>query len=269
MSHPLPVPVKHELSSLRGFASLLGRWLARLCFLFFVLAVLGPFLVVNVFEVLGVALFGWAAFLRRVLPMVSLNADLIGMAVVCILLLAGGGHCFMRWVTVQVAKARNVEAETRLWPWKWTWCGCASLGLTFVTGSSLVGIVHQAGWIMANREPWFDDRGRAAYHEWHALERGCERVFLEPAGGVGVVRERLSRSDERYPWNWQVIRQKYHVLSVLGDDGTVSSIFFFSRDAKFRAGFGAKRVGIDESEHVLVEKIDEWLRRNHSRLLAL
>jgi hypothetical protein len=60
----------------------LFRVFVWLCVFLLAVAILGPFIVSFVFEILTALASGWWKFLVRVLPRVSLSWDLVGMAAV-------------------------------------------------------------------------------------------------------------------------------------------------------------------------------------------
>jgi hypothetical protein len=150
---PLDVP---EESSL-GFGKIL---LVLLLFLFaiFILAALGP----NAW-ILDVLLFGWLKFLSRTVPRISWNWDLVGMAGLCLGVSLVLTHGFLRWLATQIANSRG---KVWAWPWRWTWCGTLSMGVLFLVGMAVGGIVHQTGWIAASPEPLYETKGRLS----HAFE---------------------------------------------------------------------------------------------------
>jgi hypothetical protein len=240
--------------------------------LVFILLLLGGINLLPLLEIASAVLFGWVSFLTRVLPLVSLNADLTVMALVCILLVGVGTHWFLQWIAQQAALTSCPTSNSFHWPWKWTWCGLAAIGLTFFVGSAVVGMVHQVGWVIGSGEPWFEAKGRAAltaHIEMRSLESACSVVLAEPDTDVRTVRERLSWPEKKYLSNSKSIRQSHHLLALLTDDGRVTSLVFFPRAAKQRERFGAFITTKDGAEPLPAAAIDEWLRRHQARLVAL
>ena len=76
-------------------------------------------------------IFGWINFLKRTVPEISWNWDLIGMALFCSVLIVVLGHRFTSWVTSTITSKRELGWR---WPWKWTCCGLAMVGLSFLVG---------------------------------------------------------------------------------------------------------------------------------------
>ena len=125
-----PAP-RRKLSVLRFVVRLVIGLILLLVAFFFLLLLVGSS---GPFTLIITLAFGWLEFLSRTLPKISLNADLIGMAVVCISLILLLAHRFMVWISASVAESRKVSW---IWPWKWTWCGLGAVLLLF-----LVGIGH-------------------------------------------------------------------------------------------------------------------------------
>ena len=89
-------------------------------------------------------LFGWIFYLGHVLPSVSWSAEGFGFAAVSLI----------GFVLVLNSLARWYRGETHEsaphWQWRWTLAIVAMIILTFVAGVAMVGIVHQAGWLLTD-----------------------------------------------------------------------------------------------------------------------
>lgn len=109
---------------------------------------------------------GWAAFIWRVVPQLTLRLDLFFSTVVYATVLVIGVHLFLRWLFREIARSTNEIETPRTWRWRWTLSGFVLIILMFAAGISAIGIVHQTTWLI--RSPF--------------------RIFME--GGVG---ERANR----------------------------------------------------------------------------
>jgi hypothetical protein len=78
---------------------------------------------------------GWAFFLVRVVPKVSLDPLGTAIAAACMIGLAVGGHRFLRWLNAG-------------WRVRWTGMLLALVVTMFVAGIAAVGIAHQTGWLL-------------------------------------------------------------------------------------------------------------------------
>jgi hypothetical protein len=106
-------------------------------------------------------LIGWIGFLKRILPQISANWDLIGMALVCLAGFFAGSHWFLKWMWTALAERRREledigskpTATTTPWKPRWTLAINGLVWMSFLIGMSSIGIVHQAGWMAASEEP--------------------------------------------------------------------------------------------------------------------
>ena len=89
---------------------------------------------------------GWAFFLARVVPGVTLDWGGVVIAGVCLVLLAALAHSFFGWLHGQVNGSR--------WKARWTASLVAGVVLMFAAGISAAGMAHQAGWLLTSKEPW-------------------------------------------------------------------------------------------------------------------
>jgi hypothetical protein len=168
----------------------------------FVLFVLLALLLVMLVGAIGIEIpvvlvFGWIQFLSRVLPKISWNWDLVGMAVVCIAALLGLGHVFIKWLAREIAGARGKPPWS--WPWRWTWCGAAGLGVLFLVGMAVGGICHQAAWIAGSPEPLYGGKGRiGSVSEIKRFREALRNALDDSKGDLQRVRDELRRSQNQY-----------------------------------------------------------------------
>ncbi len=100
-------------------------------------------------EAAGAILFGWTLFLGRVIPQITTDTPSLVLGVVAVGLFAAGVHWLGRaWCRKNLSNAS---------PRHWSLCstGTVVLGVVvlFAAGISIVGIVHQTGWLLADRQP--------------------------------------------------------------------------------------------------------------------
>ncbi|WP_169977224.1 DUF1559 domain-containing protein [Tautonia rosea] len=94
---------------------------------------------------------GWAFFLGRVLPEVTIAWDGVVTAVVCIVVFVVGAHAFLRWIAQQRIAERSEHA--RPWPFRWTAAMTGVILVMFLAGIAATGVVHQVGWLLTSGEP--------------------------------------------------------------------------------------------------------------------
>lgn len=97
---------------------------------------------------------GWAFFLARVVPRITLNVNGLITAVVCLLLLSVGLHFFLQSMFKRIPDVDSADVSSeRRWHWRWSFAILAVIVLLFVAGISVVGITHQTTWIVTSKEP--------------------------------------------------------------------------------------------------------------------
>src|SRR5262249_17442122 len=114
-----------------------------------VLAALGVILVgvFGSFEAGAALAFGWAAYLIRVVPRITVDWPSVGVGLAAIVLFTGGFHFVGRsW-----RKAGAPEAPK--WRLRWSLTAVAVVFLLFVAGICMIGMTHQLGWLVTAREP--------------------------------------------------------------------------------------------------------------------
>jgi len=115
-------------------------------------------------EIPLVLVFGWIYFLFKTLPNVEPDWSAIGLALITLTFLIAGIHrTGRRW-----ANSRAMTNERRFdeisgnglpvvaWKQRWTASLVIALLLIFTAGISVVGIVHQAVWMMTSQERMID-----------------------------------------------------------------------------------------------------------------
>jgi len=111
-------------------------------------------------------LLGWIRFGYLALSAAQPNWTLVAEAGVCTAIVAVGGHWFLAWLY-----CASAGGEPRVWRIRWTGAGLAMIGLLFVTGISIIGITHQAVWLLLSKQPMFRN-------SWDGLMIGSEAMML-------------------------------------------------------------------------------------------
>lgn len=105
-------------------------------------------------DVFGNLLVGWAFFLRRTLPAVSIGAEGIATGLICLVGFVVGLHLFLRWFVAAMPKAASSDEHSGpRWRWRWTAQVVGLVVLLFASGVAATGIAHQAGWLLTSPEP--------------------------------------------------------------------------------------------------------------------
>lgn len=98
------------------------------------------------FQLAGLLLFGWARFLFRVLPQITLNWEIAFDAVVALSLALFGLHRILCWWS-----KHGGAGSASPWRFVWTLKISAMVLLLFATSIAAVGIVHQIAWLCRER----------------------------------------------------------------------------------------------------------------------
>ncbi|RLT21709.1 MAG: DUF1559 domain-containing protein [Planctomycetota bacterium] len=115
-------------------------------------------------EIPLILLFGWIYFLLKTLPSVQPDWSAIGLALITLAFLITGIHrAGRRWAN-DPAKTAGVgfdsvgasEPSPVAWKLRWTASLVIALLLIFTAGISVVGVVHQAVWMMTSQERMID-----------------------------------------------------------------------------------------------------------------
>jgi hypothetical protein len=113
-------------------------------------------------EASSAILFGWYSFLQRVLPRMTVFWPSIIVGAIALVLLAAGVHwlgaSYVRYVT-----DRKEGASPRRWRFRWTFAIVSMVLVSFAAGISIIGAVHQIGWLSSTDEPLLGE----TVHSWH------------------------------------------------------------------------------------------------------
>jgi hypothetical protein len=93
------------------------------------------------FDFAGLLLFGWIAFLRRVLPQMTFNPEIALDAAVALALALFGLH------RILCAWTRRDGEESAKWRFGWTLKITVMMLLLFAASIAAVGMAHQIGWL--------------------------------------------------------------------------------------------------------------------------
>ncbi|HEX6986597.1 MAG TPA: DUF1559 domain-containing protein [Planctomycetaceae bacterium] len=96
-------------------------------------------------------LFGWAGFLRRVVPQMTADRGSIAVAAVALLLFTVGIHVMARRGYRRFASGRDDLPPK--WRLKWTLSLVALTFVLFAAGVAITGLTHQVAWLASSDEP--------------------------------------------------------------------------------------------------------------------
>ncbi len=98
-------------------------------------------------------LVGWYAFLKTILPHVSVNPVMLGEGIAIIFVLGIGGHYFLVWLYENFGTSGEGQALKQRWLLKWSFSGLTIFLLMFVTSIAVTGFIHQTVWLFTSSGP--------------------------------------------------------------------------------------------------------------------
>jgi len=129
---------------------------------------------------------GWAMFLFRVLPEVSVRPAAVLEAVLVLAALGGGLHLFMRWLWPQLRTQE--QGGSQPWPARWSVSILSLLVLLFLATMATVGIGHQVGWLASSREPLLERSLLFGFEEHREASELCDEALRLSKGGAADER---------------------------------------------------------------------------------
>jgi hypothetical protein len=242
-------------------------WLAGIILGLFFLMVFTNLVFGPVFYQMAVVLpFGWVGFCQRVLTEMTVNWDLLGMALLC---LAVGGvvlHQFLRWLAGYVGKARG---STFVWPVRWTGCGLILMGFFFVIGTTVSGVKQQVEWIRQSDAPRTVLRSPSLASAMKLLAMDMSFEIEEGAANYKVLQNKFRSYDGAsiYPAYRPAIKH-LHGLAIY-EEGKCVGFILFPRDGALLAKHGGQYVTTNSMEWVTPEKLKDVLVKHRANLRSL
>jgi hypothetical protein len=101
---------------------------------------------------------GWAPFLGRVIPDMTVDWAGVATALLALTGLALGLHLFLRWLSGNLPQPQvDSNVPRRPWQRRWTASILGVVVLMFIAGIAAVGMTHQTTWLVTSPEPLIDD----------------------------------------------------------------------------------------------------------------
>jgi hypothetical protein len=218
----------------------LGSYVALSCFGSFFMAMwLG--------EVPILLATGWAFFIVRVVPKVSVQPLAVLEAVVVLAALSVGLHHFMRWLW---ARMHAQEQGARVWPVRWSVSIVSLLVLLFLATMATVGVGHQVGWLASGRGPLLESSWGSRLHPMTVGEDLCRKALELSKGGVADENIVSALLANEYT---QALVDRATVLPMRKPEGKVVFLVM-PRDPDALEAYGATRCGGEMKDYE-----QEWL----------
>lgn len=167
------------------------------------------------FEVPRAIVFGWFLFLLRTLPRMTVDWPSVFVGFLALVLFTAGVHWAGR------ALRRNAIDAPR-WKFRWSLATVAVAFLLFASGISLVGIVHQAGWLFTSPEPYYVRavRWRGGADSTNNLRQiGLAMLNYHDTYGSKGPPGGTFTSDGRMLHSWETHLLPFFYYAVSGDKG--------------------------------------------------
>jgi len=125
-------------------------------------------------------LVGWAQFLLRVVPQLSVDWRTILAALAAFILATLVVHWFAR----AALRARGSE---RRWKFTWSLTSIAIVVVAFAAGICIIGVTHQTGWLLTSSQPAIVENEKVPYQMNHSSrdQIRCLYVGLSTANDIG------------------------------------------------------------------------------------
>ena len=108
-------------------------------------------------EAVAALLFGWLSFFARVIPQVRVYWPSVILGTTAFVTFTIGLNWFLRQFTPPSVAASNAQPASQGWRFRWTAAIVAMVVVAFAAGISLVGVVHQVGWLANSQAPMIEE----------------------------------------------------------------------------------------------------------------
>ena len=157
-----------------------GRILLTLILVILFMGVIAP----SVLEAPLLFLFGWIGFLMRVVPEITLDWDMLGLAAICFTVILFLSHALIR----ASIRTRNQNISTRNASWKLQSTLALNLlvWLSFFIATAVAGLFQEIRWIVQNDEPFMLGRTYSVWERIAAKELALSIMLGVDADGKSV-----------------------------------------------------------------------------------
>lgn len=108
-------------------------------------------------EAVAALLFGWLSFFARVIPQVRVYWPSVILGLTAFVMFTVGLHWFLTQLLSLSTATSNSELAPHRWRFRWTAAAVSMVIVAFAAGISLVGVVHQVGWLANSQSPLLEE----------------------------------------------------------------------------------------------------------------
>jgi hypothetical protein len=102
-------------------------------------------------EAVAALLLGWISFFARVIPQVRVYWPSVILGTSTLVVFTIGLHWLLRQFTSLSTAASDAQPARQRWRFRWTVAAVTMVIVAFAAGISLVGVVHQVGWLATSK----------------------------------------------------------------------------------------------------------------------
>jgi hypothetical protein len=211
--------------------------------------------------------FGWITFLARTIPKISVNVDMLAFSAVCLTATLLFANYFLIWIVNAIATARGAQLK---WRWKWTCAGFTAVSLLFLVGMSVIGLVHQLGWLATTTDPMYTRLGISVIQNQIPMRNV---TTLVRSGGYRTIEQfKTELFQQRIYFDNSTpnaIAERFHILVITSPSNEVTGVLIFPRDPKARERFGGMMALDDDDYPIKPGDLSKTIKTNQNRMISL
>ena len=177
-------------------------------------------------------LFGWWAFLRRNLPQMTWNWNLIATGIVCSAGVIVVGNWLLASLFKQIQRTRHPERTARPWRWRWTMGLYVAVWLLFAIAMGATGVFRHTTWLLADDQPWFEERT----HVYRELKDAATdlQMLLGDNPGIETARKAFFKQPSLRSQQ-TLLADEFNVLFYTGRSNQVAACIIIPRTPQLLA----------------------------------
>jgi len=176
---------------------------------------------------------GWWAFLRRNLPQMTWNGNLIATGILCSAGVIVIGNWLLAALFKQIQQARHPEQTARPWRWRWTMGFYVAVWLLFAMAMGATGVFRHTTWLRADDQPWFQERVNASL-EMREVAVDL-RILQDDNPGIEATRKAFLHEPPVGRQLQKLLAEEFNVLFYAGQSNQVAAFIIIPRIPQLQA----------------------------------